>query len=61
MNAAVIADISKMMKVNTTQAQEIAEVVQTEDLLDWSEATSAQYRKAFKLAQVFIANGKSWE
>ena len=61
MNATVIVDIMKMMKVTTSQAKEIAEVVQTEDLLDWSEATSVQYRKAFKLAQAFIANGKSWE
>jgi len=61
MNPSVILDIMKMMKVSTSQAKEIAEVVQTEDLLDWSEATSAQYRKAFKLAQSFIANGKSWE
>jgi hypothetical protein len=61
MNPLVIADIMKMMKVTTSQAKEIAEVVQTEDLLDWSEATAAQYCKAFKLAQVFIANNKSWE
>jgi hypothetical protein len=61
MNPHVIADIMKIMKVTTSQAKEIAEVVETEALLDWSEATSAQYRKAFKLAQAFIANGKSWE
>ena len=61
MNAHVIADIMKMMKVSTSEAKAIAEVVETEALLDWSEATSSQYRKAFKLAQAFIANGNSWE
>ena len=61
MNTAVITDIMEMMKITTSEAYEIAEVVQIEDLLDWSEASITQYRKAFKLAQAFIANGNSWE
>ena len=61
MNTAVITDIMEMMKITTSEAYEIAEVVQTEDLLDWSEATAAQYKTAFRLAQQFIANGMSWE
>jgi hypothetical protein len=48
-------------KVSQAQAVELEEVIMNEDLLDWSECTTAQFKRAIKLAQSFIAHGKSWE
>jgi hypothetical protein len=56
-----IQDIMKTAKVSESQAVELEQVLMSEALLDWSECTTAQFRKAIKLAQMFIANGKSWE
>ncbi len=56
-----IQDIMEIMNVSKEEAIEIEEVVGKEHLLDWSEASLRQYRNAFKIAQVFIANGRSWE
>ena len=56
-----IQDIMATAKVSQTEAVELEEVIMNEDLLDWSECTIAQFKKAIKLAQSFIANGKSWE
>ena len=56
-----IQDIMATAKVSQTDAVELQEVIMNEDLLDWSECTTAQFKKAIKLAQTFIAHGKSWE
>jgi hypothetical protein len=56
-----IQDIMEIMNVSKEEAIQIEDVVGKENLLDWSEATLRQYKAAFKLAQTFIANGRSWE
>ena len=56
-----IQDIMKTAKVSESQAVELEQVLMSEALLDWSECSQAQFKKAIKLAQMFIANGKSWE
>ena len=56
-----IQDIMKTAKVSESEAVQLEQVLMTEALLDWSECTTAQFKKAIKLAQSFIANGKSWE
>ena len=54
--------IMELAKVDQTTARQIQEVIDNNWLVDrWSEATNAQIRKAIKLAQMFIANGNSWE
>lgn len=61
MNKNRVAQIIKIMKVTESEAVEIGKVVDSQWLLDWSEASSPQYKQAFKLAQLFISNGYSWE
>ena len=56
-----IQDIMATAKVSQAEAVELQEVIMNEDLLDWSECTTAQFKKAINLAQTFIAHGKSWE
>lgn len=56
-----INQITTMMKVSEIEAIQIADVVAQEWLLDWSEATLREYRRAFKDAQYYIRNGFSWE
>ena len=56
-----IQDIVKTAKVSVAEATLIEDVIGKEWLLDWSECSTAQFKKAIKLAQQFIANGMSWE
>ncbi len=53
--------ISKLAKVSIEKAEEIHEVLLTEALIDFSEATTREYKKAISLATWFIDNGRSWE
>jgi hypothetical protein len=54
-------EISKLAKVSIDKAQEIHDVLLTEALIDFSEATTREYKKAISLATWFIDNGRSWE
>ena len=56
-----IQDIMATAKVSQSEATLIEEVIGKEWLLDWSECSTAQFKKAIKLAQQFISNGMSWE
>jgi uncharacterized protein YPO0396 len=56
-----IQDIMQIAKVTEAEAKTIVDVIDREWLVDWSECTNAQFKKAIKLAQSFIANGMSWE
>jgi hypothetical protein len=56
-----IQDIMETAKVTESDAFQIEQVIMSEQLLDWSECTTAQFKKAIKIAQMFIANGLSWE
>jgi 3-phosphoglycerate kinase len=56
-----IQDIMKTAKVSQSEATLIEDVIGKEWLLDWSECTTAQFKKAIKQAQAFIANGMRWE
>lgn len=53
--------ISKMAGVDIDQAEAIHEVLLSEALIDFSEATSREFKTAVSLAAWFIHNGKSWE
>ena len=53
--------ISKLAKVSIEKAEEIHEVLLTEALIDFSEATTRQFKQAINLATWFIDNGRSWE
>lgn len=53
--------ISTLAKVSMDKAQEIHDVLLTEALIDFSEATAREYKKAITLATWFIENGRSWE
>tara|TARA_S200002703_G_scaffold146216_1_gene141097 strand:+ start:309 stop:491 length:183 start_codon:yes stop_codon:yes gene_type:complete len=54
-------EIQKIAGVNLEQALDIQETIDSEGLLDWSEATAREIVKATYIAQAFIANGRSWE
>jgi len=56
-----ISETMQVAKVTESEATLIVDVIDREWLLDWSECTTGQFKKAIKLAQQFIANGKSWE
>jgi len=56
-----IQDTMQIAKVTEAEAKVIVDVIDREWLVDWSECTNAQFKKAIKLAQSFIANGMSWE
>jgi 3-phosphoglycerate kinase len=56
-----IQDIMETAKVSQSEATLIEDVIGKEWLLDWSECTTAQFKRAIKKAQTFIANGMSWE
>jgi 3-phosphoglycerate kinase len=56
-----IQDTMQVAKVTQSEATLIVDVIDKEWLLDWSECTTAQFKKAIKQAQQFIANGMSWE
>ena len=53
--------ISTLAQVSINKAQEIHDVLLTEALIDFSEATAREYKKAISLATWFIDNGRSWE
>ena len=53
--------ISNLAKVSIDQATEIHDVLLSEALLDFSEATTREFKNAIKLATLFINNGRSWE
>jgi hypothetical protein len=53
--------ISTLAKISIGKAEEIHEVLLTEALIDFSEATTREYKKAITLATWFIENGRSWE
>jgi hypothetical protein len=56
-----IQDIMAIAKVSQEHATELEQVIMNEDLLDWSECTTSQFKFAIKQAQMFIENGYSWE
>jgi hypothetical protein len=53
--------ISTLAKVSMNKAEEIHDVLLTEALIDFSEATTREFKKAISLATWFIDNGRSWE
>jgi len=53
--------ISTLAQGSINKAQEIHDVLLTEALIDFSEATTREYKKAISLATWFIDNGRSWE
>jgi hypothetical protein len=53
--------IGKVAGVDIDKAQEIHEVLLSEALIDFSEATSRELKTAVSLATWFIDNGKTWE
>lgn len=53
--------IGKVAGVDIDKAQEIHEVLLSEALIDFSEATSREFKTAVSLATWFIDNGKTWE
>jgi hypothetical protein len=57
----IIQDIMATAKVSQEYATELREVIMNEDLLDWSECTTSQFKFAIKQAQMFLENGKSWD
>jgi hypothetical protein len=54
-------EIADIAKVNLQEASEIYEVLLSEYLIDFSEATMREFKQAIKFASTFIANGHSWE
>ena len=56
-----ITKIQEAARVSTEEAQELFDTIESEALIDWSEATARQIVKATYIAQAFIANGRSWE
>jgi hypothetical protein len=54
-------EIQNIAKVSLEEALEIQDTIDSEALLDWSEATTREMAKATRIAQAFIANGRSWE
>lgn len=57
------AQIQQIMELGFTEAKatEIEDVIDSEWLLDWSECTMREFKAAVRVANEFIANGKSWE
>ena len=58
---ATTEQISTLANVSIDKAQEIHDVLLTEALIDFSEATAREFKKAISLATWFIDNGRSWE
>ena len=55
-------EVAKLGKFDLETALVIQDVIENEMLIDsWGKSSDYQIRKAIKLAQVFIANGNSWE
>jgi hypothetical protein len=55
-------EVAKLGKFDIETALVIQDVIENEMLIDsWGKSSDYQIRKAIKLAQVFIANGNSWE
>lgn len=54
-------EISAIANVSIEKAIEIDDVLLSEALIDFSEATAREYKKAVNLAIWFIENGRSWE
>jgi len=54
-------EISNLAQVSIDQATEIHDVLLSEALLDFSQATTREFKNAIKLATLFINNGRSWE
>ena len=54
-------EISNLAQVSIDQATEIHNVLLSEALLDFSQATTREFKNAIKLATLFINNGRSWE
>lgn len=53
--------IGKLANVSAERASEIHEVLLSEALIDFSQATTRQFKMAITLAEYFIENGKRWE
>lgn len=55
--------IASVMSIGHTEetATKIVDVIDSQNLLDWSECSMRQLKSAVKVAQAFIANGNSWE
>lgn len=53
--------IGKLANVSAERASEIHEVLLSEALIDFSQATNREFKMAITLAEFFIQNGKRWE
>ena len=56
-----IWQIREIAKVSPEEALELHSVIESEALLDWSEATIREMKTMISYAQSFIANGRSLE
>ena len=56
-----IWNIRELAKVSAEEAQELFDTIESEALLDWSEATNREIKTAISYAQHYIAKGWSWE
>lgn len=56
-----IWQIRELAPVSIDKATEIHDVLLSEALIDFSEATTRELKKAITLASWFIENGRSWE
>lgn len=56
-----ITKIQEAARVSTEEAQELFDTIESEALLDWSEATNRDIKTAIAYAQYFISKGWSWE
>jgi len=54
-----IWNIRELAKVSAEEAQQLFDTIQTEALLDWSEATNREIKTAIAYAQQYIAKGWS--
>lgn len=54
-----IWNIRELAKVSAEEAQKLFDTIQSEALLDWSEATNREIKTAISYAQHYIAKGWS--
>lgn len=57
----ITQQISTLARVSIDQATEIHDVLLSEALIDFSEATTRELKNAITLASWFIENGRSWQ
>ena len=56
-----IEEITFWTGVSLMEATDIRNVMDSEALIDWSEATESEFIAAVGIARDFIRNGRRWE